>query len=250
MFAPTLIYRDNYPRREGPVNLVRIISLSYEIIIFTLTAFITVEWAFMPRIINFGIEPLTVHSLSVIIGLSIIVGLFVFIGIAWGFLHCWLNIFAEILSFGDRLFYKEWWTSRGMDEAMRTWNFLIHSWITEYLYKPVVSFTGSRFIGVAVVLVTSAVVHDYIVSIPVQTYVPGFIVIVFGIILPVKILGPLVDPILKRVKGNLPTFIVFLCMSAVLGLMGPEYFASFKNCPSSKSYFLMPKSLTTCQFQS
>lgn len=26
-------------------------------------------------------------------------------------LHCWSNTFAEILRFGDRLFYKDWWNT-------------------------------------------------------------------------------------------------------------------------------------------
>jgi hypothetical protein len=27
----------------------------------------------------------------------------------FGFLHCWLNMWSELLQFADREFYKDWW---------------------------------------------------------------------------------------------------------------------------------------------
>lgn len=40
--------------------------------------------------------------------------------IFYGFLHCWLNAFAEMLRFADRMFYKDWWNSTNYSNYYRT----------------------------------------------------------------------------------------------------------------------------------
>lgn len=38
----------------------------------------------------------------------------------FSFLHCWLNAWAEMLCFGDRMFYKDWWNSTNFQNYYRT----------------------------------------------------------------------------------------------------------------------------------
>jgi sterol O-acyltransferase len=38
----------------------------------------------------------------------------------FAFLHCWLNAFAEMLRFADRMFYKDWWNSTNFSNYYRT----------------------------------------------------------------------------------------------------------------------------------
>ncbi|CAF4515426.1 unnamed protein product, partial [Rotaria magnacalcarata] len=45
----------------------------------------------------------------------------------YGFLHCWLNAFAEMLRFADREFYSDWWTATSWSSYYRTWNIVIRS---------------------------------------------------------------------------------------------------------------------------
>ena len=50
-------------------------------------------------------------------------------------LHSWLNAFAEMLRFADRLFYKDWWNSSSFANYYRTWNVVVHDWLYSYVYK-------------------------------------------------------------------------------------------------------------------
>ena len=75
-------------------------------------------------------------------------------------LHSWLNAFAEMLRFADRLFYKvrsipycyhasaiqqsrdfivlmmqDWWNSSSFSSYYRTWNVVVHDWLYTYIYK-------------------------------------------------------------------------------------------------------------------
>ena len=40
--------------------------------------------------------------------------------------HLWLNILAELLRFGDREFYKDWWNASTVGEYWRLWNMPVH----------------------------------------------------------------------------------------------------------------------------
>jgi diacylglycerol O-acyltransferase-1 len=35
---------------------------------------------------------------------------------------CRLNIVAELMCFGDREFYKDWWNAKTVEEYWRMWN--------------------------------------------------------------------------------------------------------------------------------
>ena len=81
-------------------------------------------------------------------------------------LHCWLNAFAEMLRFADRMFYKvcwigisvyslkpehgvlwmyfqrslvlmlqDWWNSTSFANYYRTWNVVVHDWLYYYVYR-------------------------------------------------------------------------------------------------------------------
>lgn len=56
----------------------------------------------------------------------------------YSFFHCWLNIWAEILRFGDREFYGDWWNASRLSQFSRRWNLPVHYWLHCYLFKPLV----------------------------------------------------------------------------------------------------------------
>lgn len=52
----------------------------------------------------------------------------------FGFLHCWLNLWSEILNFGDRRFYTDWWNVSSWGDYYRKWNAVVHHWLNMYLF--------------------------------------------------------------------------------------------------------------------
>ena len=46
----------------------------------------------------------------------------------YAYFHLYLNLWAEVLRFGDRVFYKDWWNSSEIGSYWRLWNMPVHLW--------------------------------------------------------------------------------------------------------------------------
>ncbi|XP_058980795.1 diacylglycerol O-acyltransferase 1 isoform X2 [Musca domestica] len=84
--------------------------------------------------------------------------------------HSFLNATGEILHFADRNFYNDWWNSNNIDTFWRTWNMPVHRWCVRHLYIPVVKMGYSSRQASTIVFLISAFFHEYLVSVPLQTY--------------------------------------------------------------------------------
>ncbi|KAJ3145510.1 Sterol O-acyltransferase 1 [Irineochytrium annulatum] len=63
----------------------------------------------------------------------------------FGILHCWLNLWAELLQFSDREFYRDWWNSHSFTEYYRKWNGVVYDWLFTYIYLDVVTYFEARY---------------------------------------------------------------------------------------------------------
>ncbi|KAM7354166.1 diacylglycerol O-acyltransferase isoform 1-T2 [Cochliomyia hominivorax] len=84
--------------------------------------------------------------------------------------HSFLNAIGEILHFADRNYYNDWWNANNIDTFWRTWNMPVHRWCVRHLYIPVVQMGYSSRQASTIVFLISAFFHEYLVSIPLQTY--------------------------------------------------------------------------------
>ena len=164
MFAPTLIYRDHYPSSLKPTNWKLVASYAAQVLACIFMGMILIRHQLQPRFNIIGMRPLTIDDITGIFLWSITFAWFIGLAIGYAFLHAWMNMFAEMLNFGDRLFYKDWFSATDAMDFMRTWNYLIHSWIVEYLYKPVLRSTGSKPFAIFVVMAMAGLVHDYVIN--------------------------------------------------------------------------------------
>jgi hypothetical protein len=168
MFAPTLIYQHDYPRSPIPTDWFKV-------------AHHLLEWAFiffpgllmtrlmMPIWQTLGRDVVTAEVLIKWFLGSAAIGAMLIAIMGYFFLHVWLNMWSEILRFGDRQFYYNWWSCGSMIEFMRTWNFMVKSWLLEYIHRPCRRSTGSRIAAVLVTMLVSGFTHDYVYS-----YILGF----------------------------------------------------------------------------
>jgi len=104
------------------------------------------------------------------------------IGMFYGVLHAWVNIFGELLRFGDRLFYEDWWNVRDFGGYYRKWNIIVHEFLYYYIYQDSIRFMKGNFSsGKAKFLVffISAVVHEIIVTATLGFLFP-LLFIIFG----------------------------------------------------------------------
>lgn len=84
--------------------------------------------------------------------------------------HSWLNLLGEILQFGDRHFYQDWWNANNIDTFWRTWNSPVHRWAARHLYIPLIDMGYGKNVAVTTVFFVSAFFHEYMVSVPLKTY--------------------------------------------------------------------------------
>jgi diacylglycerol O-acyltransferase-1 len=71
------------------------------------------------------------------------------------------NFFAELLCFGDRQFYKDWWNCESINDFWRKWNIPVHRWCLRHLYIPLLQIRSSKAVGGAAVFVFSALFHEF-----------------------------------------------------------------------------------------
>jgi diacylglycerol O-acyltransferase-1 len=82
------------------------------------------------------------------------------------YFHLYLNLFAELLRFGDRVFYKDWWNSSEVSAYWRLWNLPVHYWLVRHLFFPCVRLNIPKTAATFIVFLFSAVMHELLISIP------------------------------------------------------------------------------------
>lgn len=80
--------------------------------------------------------------------------------------HLTFNIISEIIQFGDRNFYMDWWNCRNLEEYWKTWNLPVHFFFIRHCYTPLLKKGWSKIGANFLVFVLSAIAHEYIVCVP------------------------------------------------------------------------------------
>uniref|UniRef100_A0A8C2RJD9 O-acyltransferase n=1 Tax=Capra hircus TaxID=9925 RepID=A0A8C2RJD9_CAPHI len=163
LFCPTLIYRETYPRTPN-VRWSYVAKNFAQALGCVLYACFILGRLCVPVFANMSQEPFSTRALVLSIMHATLPGMFMLLLIFFAFLHCWLNAFAEMLRFGDRMFYRDWWNSTSFSNYYRTWNVVVHDWLYSYVYQDGLWLLGGRARGAAMlgVFLVSAVVHEYI----------------------------------------------------------------------------------------
>lgn len=50
--------------------------------------------------------------------------------------HSVLNVQSELLYFGDRDFYHDWWNCKNLAEYWRSWNLPVHNFFVRHIGYP------------------------------------------------------------------------------------------------------------------
>lgn len=133
MFAPTLLYRNTYPRTpriRWRFLLLRLIE-SAACVIFTYVIFAhfcVPTFASLPR------DPSNIPQFINSIFSATLPGTTVFMLIFFLVFHCWLNAWAELLRFADREFYLDWWNATSLTSVIRKMSITVHDFSYSYLY--------------------------------------------------------------------------------------------------------------------
>lgn len=213
MVAPTLCYQPSYPRstciRKGWV-FRQFVKLA----IFTGVMGFIIEQYINPIVQN-SQHPLKgnfFYALERILKLSV-PNLYVWLCMFYCFFHLWLNILAELLRFGDREFYKDWWNAKTVEEYWRMWNMPVHKWMVRHLYFPCLRNGISKGVSVVIAFAISAIFHELCIAVPCHMFkLWAFIGIMFQVPL-VLVTNYLQNKFRNSMVGNM----IFWLFFSILG---------------------------------
>uniref|UniRef100_A0A3Q3A8Y8 O-acyltransferase n=1 Tax=Kryptolebias marmoratus TaxID=37003 RepID=A0A3Q3A8Y8_KRYMA len=156
VFAPTLCYELNFPRSPKVRKRFLLRRLFFFFPLF--------QW--MIPIIQSSMKPLEVRGQNNPDVPNHLLWLMFF----YSFFHSSLNFTAELLRFGDRQFYKDWWNSESVTYFWQNWNIPVHKWCLRHFYKPLLRRGVSKMISQSAVFFLSAFFHEYLVSVPLRMF--------------------------------------------------------------------------------
>lgn len=248
LFAPTLIYRDSYPRTPS-IRWGYVAMQFAQVFGCFFYMYYIFERLCTPLFRNIREEPFSARVLVLCIFNSILPAALILFLTFFAILHCWLNAFAEMLRFGDRMFYKDWWNSTSYANYYRTWNVVVHDWLYYYAYKDFLWFFSKKFKSAAMlsVFAISAVVHEYAMALVLNFFYPVLFVLFmfFGMAF-----NFIVNDRRKRPIWNIMVWTSLFAGHGILLCLYSQEWHARQHCPLKNPTFLdyiQPRSWT-CRF--
>ncbi|XP_007548828.1 sterol O-acyltransferase 2 [Poecilia formosa] len=250
LFCPTLIYREFYPRNRQirwkyvAVTLGKIFGCLFYGYFILVRLCIPV---FRPAETN---QPFSKRTMVLAVFHSILPGIMLLLLCFFAFLHCWLNLFGELLRFADRMFYKDWWNSTSFANYYRTWNVVVHDWLYYYGYRDFLWLSNRRFRTAAMlsVFIVSAVVHEYALAMGFGFFYPVMFCLfaVFGVAFNFAMTDKRQSPVFNVIMWAC----LFLGQGVQVCLYCQEWYAQIHCPPAGDSLWelLMPRSWS-CSYQ-
>lgn len=213
MVAPTLCYQTSYPR-TACIRKGWLVRQVIKLVIFTGFMGFIVEQYINPIVKN-SQHPLKgnlLYAIERVLKLSV-PNLYVWLCMFYCFFHLWLNILAELLRFGDREFYKDWWNAKTVEEYWRMWNMPVHKWMVRHVYFPCLRNGIPKGVAVLIAFVVSAIFHELCIAVPCHIFkFWAFIGIMLQVPL-VMITSYLQDKFSNSMVGNM----IFWCFFSIFG---------------------------------
>lgn len=240
LFCPSALYSNCYPMRNER-NWPRFFLLNYISLTICIMAVKLAQLILLPS--SFGREAV---ALSLLINrlflMSVVYSWFTLIAVGLFWQHCWLNAWAELLRFGDRRFYSDYYATADVSTLFRKWNMVIQVWLYRYIFCELAPFFD-RTVTSILVLSCSGIFHDYLVF------------AASGCFLPIYVFSfPFAVLFAKMTATDAAGLRPFLLLASSNLTQGALHFVfvleaySRKNCPTDQEYSLA--SIVTPRFPS
>jgi diacylglycerol O-acyltransferase-1 len=165
--VPTLCYQLNYPRSPR-IRWRYVATILLRMVVVVALVIFFVEQYISPTL-GMSVQPIEeldiVGIFSLLLRLSV-TNTYVWLLGFYFFFHLWMNLFAELTRFGDRLFYKDWWNARTIDQYWQRWNLPVHHWMIRHCYYPILRAGLGKTTALFLVFLLSALFHEVIISVP------------------------------------------------------------------------------------
>ncbi|XP_026220548.1 diacylglycerol O-acyltransferase 1-like isoform X2 [Anabas testudineus] len=209
LVAPTLCYQRDFPRTPR-VRISKLLHRLLEMVILI---------QIMVGIVQQWVEPIFLRSDNSFFSMDItmrvehLVGLVAPTHFLWLLLfflsHSFLNFCAELLRFGDRRFYGDWWNATTLITFWKNWNIPFQKWCHRHVYARLVEKDMPSVRAELLVFLMSAALCEYFIALPLHSC---RLWIFFMMVLELLVAVFLRD----YFQGNYGNGLVWLCL-----LLGP-----------------------------
>ena len=175
-WAPTLVYQPVYPRSSNirwsfvAKRLGEAAGLSVFIWLASAQYAAPLLRNSLYKIASFDIASI-IERLMKLSTISLVIWLAGFFAI----FQSTLNALAEVMRFGDREFYSDWWNSPSVGAYWRSWNKPVYYFMRRHIYSPLVGRGWSSKAASAMVFVFSGFLHELAVGVPTHNIIGVFI---------------------------------------------------------------------------
>nr|XP_033788917.1 diacylglycerol O-acyltransferase 1 [Geotrypetes seraphini] len=171
VFAPTLCYELNFPR-SSRIRKRFLLRRLLEMLFFMQLLIGLIQQWMVPTIQN-SMKPFRDMDYTRMIERLLKLAVpnhFIWLIFFYWFFHSCLNFVAELMQFGDREFYRDWWNAETVTYFWQNWNIPVHRWCLRHFYKPMMKRGVSKWMAQTAVFLASAFFHEYLVSVPLKMF--------------------------------------------------------------------------------
>ncbi|KAK4561821.1 hypothetical protein LTR86_004500 [Recurvomyces mirabilis] len=198
-WAPTLVYQPVYPMTD---------HRRWDFIAKRFCEFFILSIVIWLACAQYAV-PLLENSLDVISDLNLIGILERVLKLSTISLVCWLagffalfqsflNLLAEILRFGDREFYGDWWNSADLRSYWTSWNKPVTHFMKRHIYAPMVGRGVPPVVAQIITFLFSGMLHELLVGVPTHNILG---VAFLGMVVQIPLIW-LTDPLGKMTSSN------------------------------------------------
>ncbi|EDQ89779.1 uncharacterized protein MONBRDRAFT_20830 [Monosiga brevicollis MX1] len=165
--APTLCYELNFPLTER-IRWRFLARRLFEMLVMSAMILSIGQQWIEPTVLN-TFKDTTHPSLFSLIDRALKLSLpnnLMWLCLFFMYFHSTLNAMGEVLRFGDRQFYRDWWNATSVTYFWKNWNIPVHKWAVRHVYRPLVGQGFSKLQAQLAVFFLSAVFHELLVSVP------------------------------------------------------------------------------------
>jgi len=169
--APTLTYQIGFPRSSS-IRFTYIFYIVFRFILgFSILLYIFAQ-VIVPNLENL-IDDYESKQITLSLGVEYVLKLaiantYIWLLFFYLFFHLFFNFLAEILRFGDRVFYKDWWNCSDIGSYWRLWNLPVHYWLVRHVYFPLIRLNMKKNVASFTIFFLSALLHEVMVSVPLK----------------------------------------------------------------------------------
>lgn len=166
-WAPTLVYQPVYPRSPRFRRSFFLKRVAEAVGLSLAIWFLSAQYA-VPTLRN-SLHAMDKLNLPVILErlmkLSTI-SLVIWLAGFFALFQSGLNALAELLRFGDREFYTDWWNSGSLGTYWKLWNKPVYHFMRRHIYAPLVGRGVNPRAASIIVFTFSAFLHELLVGVP------------------------------------------------------------------------------------